>query len=206
MKFPLLAIILFLSLTAYCQQTAEQAKGTRFQYVLLNDTSGRTLWPGGTEQQVKAATQFLNQVVTPGSDIGSLVNFSQESYLDVENSTDPDAIVAKLVHQGRHGTALYEAVVAAARWLAKQQSSDTRKMIFVFSDGDDNASQMSLQSTIAAIQKAQIPVCIVAPSVVEHKQQGKAIKQLANATGGHAYFVPNRDSFDFAALKRELTR
>jgi Ca-activated chloride channel homolog len=206
MKSALLALIFFLSLPSYCQQATERSTGVRLQYVLLNDTSGRTLWPGGIEQQVKAATQFLGQVVTPGSDVGSLVNFSQEFFLDVENSTNPDHIAAKLIREGRHATALYEAVVAAARWLDKQEASDRRKVIIMFSDGDDNASQMSLQETIGAVQKVHIPVFVIAPTVVEHKRQGKAMKELANATGGQVYFVPNSHSFDSALFKHDLAR
>jgi len=80
-------------------------------------------------------------------------------------------------------TRLYDALVSAAEWLAKQESSDKRKLIFVFSDGDDNASQTSLPETIAALQRAEIPVIVVAPSVVEHKPQGKNLSQLATRTG-----------------------
>jgi hypothetical protein len=175
------------------------------QYVLLNDTSGRTLWPKGIEQQVSMASEFLRQVVTPGSDLGSLVNFSEEFWLEVENSTDPDELVAKLIHQGRHGTKLYEAVVEAARWLSKQEPSDKRKIIFVFSDGDDDASQISLQDAITTVQSLHTPVVVITPSVVERKKPGKDMKQLANATGGHAYFVRGY-SLDFALLKRDLAR
>jgi len=209
MKFLPLAIVC-LSLSGYAQPTAAgtatpTATVTPLQYVLLNDTSGRTLWPGGIEQQVSMASQFLRQVVTPGSDLGSVVNFSEEYWLEVENSTDPDDLVAKLIHQGRHGTKLYEAVVEAAGWLSKQETSDKRKIIFVFSDGDDNASQISLQDAITTVQSLHIPVVVVAPSVVEHKKPGKDMKQLANATGGHAYFVRG-NSLDFALIKRDLAR
>jgi len=130
MKF-LSLVIVCLSLAGHAQQAAAPT-ATPLQYVLLNDTSGRTLWPGGIEQQVSMASQFLRQVVTPGSDLGSVVNFSEEFWLEVENSTDPDELVAKLIHQGRHATKLYEAVVEAPRWLSKQESSDKRKIIFVF--------------------------------------------------------------------------
>jgi hypothetical protein len=115
------------------------------QYMVLNDTSGKTLWPGGIEQQANTAARFLKQVVRPSSDIGTLVNFSEEFSLDVENSTNPDDIVAKLVRRGHYATALYQALVSAAQWLAKQESSDRHKIIFVFSDGDDNASQISVE-------------------------------------------------------------
>jgi hypothetical protein len=143
--------------------------------------------------------------VTPGSDLGSVVNFSEEFWLEVENSTDPDELVAKLIHQGHHGTKLYEAIVEAARWLSKQEPSDKRKIIFVFSDGDDDASQISLQDAITTVQSLHTPVVVITPSVVERKKPGKDMKQLANATGGHAYFVRGY-SLDFALLKRDLAR
>jgi hypothetical protein len=214
MKRPILGIVLCLTLPIDCQQAAEPATGTRLDYVLLNDVSGSTLWPRGIEQQVNAATQFLKQVVVPGSDIGSLRNFSEvnpneDFLLDVENSTNPGEIAAKLVHQGRGGTNVGDTVVLAARWLAKQESSDRRKMIFVFSDWDDNASRLFQhypEDWIAAVRTLHIPIIVIAPSVVEHKRQGKRVKQFAEATGGHAYFIHESDRFDFSLFKRDLPR
>ena len=142
----------------------------------------------------------------PASDVGSLVNFSEEFSLELENSTEPDEIAAKLARTGHHTTRLYDALVSAAEWRAKQKSSDKRKWIFVFSDGDDNASQTSLPETIAALQKAEPPVIVVAPSVVEHKPQGKNLRQLATRTGGQAYFLHQNKDFDFVLIKRDLAR
>jgi len=39
---------------------------------------------------------LLKEVVRPASDVGSLVNFSEEFSLELENSTEPDEIAAKL--------------------------------------------------------------------------------------------------------------
>ena len=142
----------------------------------------------------------------PASDVGSLVNFSEEFSLELENSTEPDEIAAKLARTGHHATRLYDALVSAAEWLAKQESSDKRKLIFVFSEGDDNASQTSLPETIAALQRALIPVIVVAPSVVEHQPQGKNLGQLATRTGGHVYFLHQNKDFDFVLIKRDLAR
>jgi hypothetical protein len=205
MKALLLITLVCLSIPLFGQQTAQTAPDTALHYVLMNDTSGKTLWPKGIEQQVSAETQFLKQVIRPGVDVGTVVNFAEDFWLDLENSTDPEAISAKLIRRGRNGTKLFEAVVAASDWLA-EDPSDKRKAIFVFSDGDDNASQMTLQSTIAAVQKTHIPVFVISPSAVEHHKQGKDMKQLANATGGHAYFAHNSEGFDFSVLKRDLGR
>jgi Mg-chelatase subunit ChlD len=206
MKLSILPIVFCLSMTVYGQQAAAPSPGTSWQYVLLNDKSGRTLWPGGIEEQANAAAQLLKEVVRPGTDLGSLVNFNEHFPLDVENSTNPDEIPAKLARHGRQGTRLYDALIATADWLAKQESPDKRKLIFVFSDGDDDASQLNLQETIASAQRAQIPIIVIAPSAVEHKRPGKALKRLATRTGGHVYFLHENKSFDFALINRDLGR
>jgi hypothetical protein len=83
MKISILPIVFCLSLAVYGEQ-AGTAPATAWQAVLLNDKSGRTLWPGGIEQQANAAAQLLKEVVRPASDVGSLVNFSEEFSLEVE--------------------------------------------------------------------------------------------------------------------------
>jgi Mg-chelatase subunit ChlD len=178
------------------------------QYVLLNDQSGATRWPKGIKQQTNAAAQLLKQVVAPGADIGSLVNFGDEVYIDVQNSHDPDEIAAKLVRRGAGATRMYDAVVSAAKWLAKQPSSSSqRKLMFLFSDGDDNGSKSNLREAAEALQRGRIPIFVIAPSSVESKKEGEYLRQLAREAGGRAYFLPRnteQTSFDF--IKRDLAR
>jgi Mg-chelatase subunit ChlD len=206
MKLSILPILFCLALISYGQQTAVPSPGTKWQYVVMNDKSARNFWPGGIEQQADLAARFLKEVVRPGSDIGSLINFSQEFDLDVENSTNPDELAAKLVRHGYHGTQLYDGIVLAEQWLARQEASNGRKIVFVFSDGDDDASQRNVRDTIAAIQNFNAPIFVISPAVVEHQKPGKEMKQLAGATGGHVYFVDKKGNFDFNVLKRDLGR
>ncbi|HKV82064.1 MAG TPA: vWA domain-containing protein [Candidatus Sulfotelmatobacter sp.] len=206
MKLFCLPILLWVALPLSSQAVPPSETPLNLQYALLNDTSGKTLWPKGTEQQVALASQFLDQVVRPGTDIGSLVNFGENFFLDVQNSAKPADIKAKLIREGQGATRAYDAVVAAANWLDKHQFPDSRKAIFLFSDGDDNASQWPLQKTIASIQALHIPVFVIAPAAVEHKKQGKDMVKLASATGGHVYFVPKADTYEFTALKHDLGR
>ena len=168
--------------------------------------SGKTLWPRGIEQQVSLESQFLEQVVRPGTDIGSLVNFADNFYIDVQNSTKPADLKFKLIRQEHGGTRAFDALVATANWLDKYQFPDSRKAIFLFSDGDDNASQLSLQKAITSVQAVHIPVFVIAPTAVEHKKQGKDLGKLASETGGHVYFVPKANTYDFTTLKHDLGR
>jgi hypothetical protein len=207
MKRAILVFILSLVLPIVGQELSTSPTTVRLQYALLNDTSGRTLWPKGIGQQVKLEDEFLTKVITPGSDAGSLVNFADNFYIDVQNSTDPKRIEAKIVRDQRGGTRIFDAVAAAADYLDKHQMPDSKRAVFLFSDGDDNASMWPLTKAITAVQAVHIPIFVIAPESVQRKRQGKDLDKLAAATGGHAYFVSKKaGSFDFADLRRELGR
>src|SRR5215468_8614120 len=114
MKFFCAAILLCFAVPLFSQAAPPSEAHPHLHYALLNDTSGKTLWPKGMEQQVSLECQFLEQVVRPGTDIGTLVNFSEGFYLDVQNSTEPADLKARLIHEGHGGTRTFDAVVAAA--------------------------------------------------------------------------------------------
>jgi hypothetical protein len=59
------------------------------QYALLNDQSRHTRWPNGNKQQTELANRFLKQVVAAGIDMGTLVNFGEYVFLDVQNGKEP---------------------------------------------------------------------------------------------------------------------
>ncbi len=182
--------------------------GERLQYVLLNDASGGTRWPGGTRQQTEVEEELLRQVIVAGSDIGGLVNFNDEFYLDVKNEKDPQKLVAKLERKGRGGTATYDAVVSAANRLGKQAlAPGLRKVMFLFCDGEDNASRSSSDQATEALQRTGIPIFIVAPSSIETSKQGVRLHRLASESGGRVYFLP-RDTrpVKFDLLKRDLAQ
>ncbi len=182
--------------------------GKHLQYVLLNDQSGSTRWPDGIKQQTEVADQLLKQVVAAGSDIGSLVNFGDDVFIDVQNEKDPLKLAGKLERTGRGGTKLYDAVVSAGKWLAKQPvNPDHRKVMFLFCDGEDNTSKSRLSEAIDTLQRATIPIFIIAPSSVETKKQGEKLRQLSRETGGRVYFLP-RDTkqVEFTLLKQDLSQ
>jgi hypothetical protein len=66
------------------------------QYVLINDARVHVDWPGGTDQQEHVAKELLKQVISPGSDIGTLVNFGDEVFLDVQNEKDPKKLSSRI--------------------------------------------------------------------------------------------------------------
>ena len=190
MKWLIAPMVFLISLAVCAQQSA--LSGTKWDYVVLYDGSGRTLWPRGTEQQANLATQFLKDVVHPGSDMGSLIGFADQTSIDVKNSTNPSELAAMLVHHGRGGTAVYDAVVAAARWLDKQDSSDGQKIMFVFSDFEDYASYMNLQDTISAVQATHVPVVFLRLQMLSTRFKGKKSSSSSRARTGMRTLYPRR--------------
>lgn len=169
----------------------------------FNDVSGMTQWPGGTKQQAAIAEQFLRTVAS-GQDLGGIVNFNIETFIDAQNEADPVALASKLQRTGGGGTALYDAVISAARYLEKQPShSGYRKLIFAFCDGHDNASKTSLDYAVKDLQKTQIPIFVFAPSTVETTQEGRNLRQLSSGVGGRVYFF-SPPSVSFDQVKQDL--
>jgi len=176
------------------------------QYILINDQRLASQWPGGTGQQVHVAKELLKQVISPGSDIGTLVNYGDAVFLDVQNEKDPEKLSRQLSPSATGPTRLYDAVMAGTSWLAKQPASrDERKVAFLVCDGKDSGSHVGLSDAIKALQKASFPIFVFAPSDVETRKEGQHLRELAEQSGGRAYFLPpNTRHLTFDSLKRDL--
>lgn len=179
--------------------------GQHLQYVLMNDASGNNQWPGGIKQQADVADQLLKAIVS-NADLGSLVNFAEQSYIDVPNQKDPKQLSAKLEREGRGATSLYDALVSTAKWLSKQPLAfDSRKVIFLVCDGTDNASTHRLPQAIETLQRAAIAVFIIAPATTGSNTQGDNLRKLARETGGAAYFVTQDAKQALDSIQSDLT-
>src|SRR5450631_985659 len=76
-----------------------------------------------------------------------VVNFNDEYYLDQDFTGDVGKLKAALEKvEARGGTALYDAVVASADQL--KQSELQKKVLFVVTDGEDNASRETLEQAV----------------------------------------------------------
>jgi Ca-activated chloride channel family protein len=158
---------------------------------LLIDNSGSMY---DKSAAVDAAALDLVKLSNP-QDEEFLVDFSSEAYIDQDFTSS----IAKL-QQGLSyikpggGTALYDAVVASADYLAKN-AKHPKQVLLVITDGDDNASAATLESTIRRVQDLDGPAiyCIgllfgedVSRSEAKHSKD--VLTQLAEETGGMAFF------------------
>jgi Ca-activated chloride channel homolog len=162
---------------------------------ILIDNSGSM-----REKRAKVNQAALNLVRSSNpQDEVFVVNFNDEYYLDQDFTSDllllKDAL-EKIDAKG--GTALYEAVVASADHLAKYARLE-RKVLFVVTDGEDNASRESLEQAVKQLQAENGP-SVYAIGVLgdeEHpKRARRALEIIAQRTGGLAFFPRTLDEVD----------
>jgi Ca-activated chloride channel homolog len=128
-----------------------------------------------------------------------VVNFNDEQYLDQDFTNDLRKLKEALDKiDARGGTALYDAVVASADHLKKNARLE-KKVIFVVTDGEDNASSETLEQAVKQMQVENGP-SIYAIGILgdeEHpKRAKKALQILADRTGGIAFFPRTLDEVD----------
>ena len=116
--------------------------------------------------------------------------------------------IKKLKPKGN--TALYDAIVAAADFL-HQDDSPSRRMIIVITDGEENDSAYTLDSSIAHALKTECAVYAVnisgSTEYDEDAKQGEQIlKRLADATGGNYFRADPEGDLGgaFNKIRREL--
>lgn len=160
---------------------------------LLIDVSGsqRTV----LAEQRRASQQFFDQVLRKNQDQAFLIRFDRRVEL-LPDLTLPDLDVKTNTAQG---TALYDAIVFAARRIVGQAG---RKALIVLSDGYDTSSSATLGAAVETAQRADVLVYSIRfldreifAFEVPASQGGspvpregrKALERIARETGG-AYF------------------
>jgi Ca-activated chloride channel family protein len=152
------------------------------------------------EKRAKVNQAALNLVrASNAQDEVFVVNFNDEYYLDQDFTNDLLKLKEALEKiDARGGTALYEAVVASAEHL-KRNSRLERKVLFVVTDGEDNASRETLEEAVKQLQQENGP-SVYAIGVLgdeEHpKRARKALEIIAQRTGGLAFFPTTLDQVD----------
>jgi Ca-activated chloride channel homolog len=103
------------------------------------------------------------------------------------------------------GTALYDVMIKGLQQLSKQPG---RRVLVVFSDGDDKSSHSTLQSVEQAVRSSDATLFMVAlGSGVRNASIKSSIDRLVDMSGGRALFVERSDQLDapFAEIVEELS-
>jgi Ca-activated chloride channel homolog len=126
-----------------------------------------------------------------------VVNFNDEFYLDQDFTSDIKKLQEALEHvETRGGTALYDAITASADYLLKSKLQ--RKVLFVVTDGEDDASQQTLEEAVHRLQQENGPTVYAIGLLGDEKSRHakRALETIAERTGGMSFFPPTLDQVD----------
>jgi Ca-activated chloride channel family protein len=169
---------------------------------ILVDNSGSMR---NKRQAVNEAALDLVKASNP-QDEAFVVNFSDEAFIDQDFTADVGKLREGLAHvDSKGGTALYDAVVASADQLAKG-AKRSKQVLLIITDGEDNASSLTLEQTIRRIQDLQGPVVYSIGLLFgddgtgrEGHRAKRALQMLSNETGGIAFFPKSLAEVDSIA-------
>lgn len=119
-----------------------------------------------------------------------IVNFNEDFFLDQDYTASIPKLKDALERiEARGGTALYDAVVASSDHLKKSGLLE-KKVLLVVTDGEDNASQESLEQAIRRLQEENGPTVYTIGLLAEErsKRAKRALREMAEETGGLAFF------------------
>ena len=157
------------------------------------------------EKRTKVNQAALNLVRSSNpKDEVFIVNFNDEQYLDQDFTNNLLKLKEALDKiDARGGTALYDAVVASADHL-KQNARLEKKVMFVVTDGEDNASSETLEQAVKQLQRRAAqpftPSAFWATRASPPRQEGA--QDFAERTGGIAFFPKTLDEVD--AISRTI--
>jgi Ca-activated chloride channel homolog len=145
--------------------------------------------------RVNEAALTLVQASNP-QDEAFVVNFNDDYYLDLDKdftSSVPELKEALERIDSRGSTALYDAIIGSLDHLKKAHKD--KRVLLIVTDGEDNTSRNSLEKTIREVQKTDTVIYTIG-LLSEEKGKAKAkakkaLKEIADASGGLAYFPEN---------------
>jgi VWFA-related protein len=148
---------------------------------------------------VNQATINLVKSSNPQDEV-FVVNFNDDYYLDQDYTDSIPKLKESLErYETRGGTALYDAVLASTDHLMKAPKLEKR-VLFVVTDGEDDASLNTLEQTIRKVQQENGPTIYTIGILDEqgsHKRRAqRALREMAESTGGVAFFPASLDEVD----------
>jgi VWFA-related protein len=125
----------------------------------------------------------------------AIYTFDERLAARQEFTTDKDAAkraVLRTRAQGR--TALFDALSQTAQEISKRPG---KKVLVVFTDGDDNSSALNASSAISRAKKVGVPLYAIAEGeAVKSKNLKKLLEDMSQRTGGSTYQVNKAGDID----------
>jgi VWFA-related protein len=140
---------------------------------------------------VAAAALALVKNSNPQDEV-FIVNFSDDAYLDQPMTSDIKKLEQALDRlDARGGTAMRDALSMSIDYV-KDKGKKDKKVLMVITDGDDNASNETLERLVRKAQSSEVLIYSIALLDEEVPRRAKnarrALKELAEASGGVDFY------------------
>lgn len=156
-------------------------------------------------QRVESAALSLVRDSNPQDEV-FIVNFNDEAYLDADFSNDTKVLEQGLTKiDSRGGTAMRDAIRMSIDHL-KDKAKRDKKVLLVVTDGNDNASMMSLDSLVRLAQQDDTIIYAIGLLSEEEKKEAKRAKRaldtLVESTGGQVFYP--RDASEVEKIAHQV--
>jgi Ca-activated chloride channel family protein len=168
---------------------------------LIIDNSGSM-----REKRHKVETASLDLVKASNpSDEVFIVNFNDESYLDVEFTNNLKKLEEGLARiDSRGGTAMRDSISMSIDYL-KEKAKRDKKVLLVVTDGNDTASTGTLEKLIDKARQSEVLIYAIGLLNEEERREAKKAKRALDAitqeSGGLSFYPKDVADVDRLALQ-----
>jgi len=155
-------------------------------------------------QKVEAASLDLVRASNPQDEV-FIVNFNDDAFLDVPMTSDIKKMeegVARIDSRG--GTAMRDAIDMSMTYLGKEGHRQN-KVLLVITDGNDNASNLSLEKLVNRAQQNEVLVYSIGLLNEEERREARlakrALDSISRDSGGVAFYPKAPAEVDAIALQ-----
>ncbi|MFL6351313.1 MAG: VWA domain-containing protein [Bryobacteraceae bacterium] len=141
--------------------------------------------------RVEAAALAMVRASNPQDEV-FIVNFNDDAYLDVPFTSDIHKMEQGLARiDSRGGTAMRDAINMSLDYI-KDKAKKDKKVIVVVTDGNDNASSISLEKVVTRANQGDTLIYAIGLFTEEERREAakarRALNELTTATGGLAFY------------------
>ena len=155
-------------------------------------------------QRVEAASLDLVRASNPQDEV-FIVNFNDDPFLDVPFTNDIKKMEEGIARiDSRGGTAMRDAISESMDYMRKEGKRQ-KKVLLVITDGNDNASTISLEKLVTRAQQNEILVYAIGLLNEEERREARLAKRaldtISRDSGGLAFYPKGASDVDAIALQ-----
>jgi Ca-activated chloride channel homolog len=155
-------------------------------------------------KSVESASLDLVRASNPMDEV-FIVNFNDDAFLDVPMTNDIKKMEEGIARiDSRGGTAMRDAISMSMDYLRKEGHRQ-KKVLLVITDGNDNASNITLEKLVGRAQQNETLVYCIGLLNDEERREARMAKRALDAisrdSGGLAFYPKSASNVDAIALQ-----